>query len=121
MANLAHLVPMLSLAHLVPMLSLAHLVPMLSRALGSYVELAHLVPMRDLASTALIDHVERKKMRFPRVTSHTDGKDRGKKMACLQACRGEKEEKGEEKIKKKEGEGETRLKWYLAYRIMSLI
>ena len=47
-------------------------------ALGSYVEVAHLVPMRDLASTALIDHVGRKKIEFPRVTSHPDGKDRGK-------------------------------------------
>ena len=83
-------------------------------------EVAHVGPMRDLASTALIDHAERKKIEFPRVTSHTDGKDRGKKMACLQACRGEKEEKGEKKEgKKKEGE-ESRWERCLAYKRMSL-
>ena len=48
---------------------------------------------------------------FPRVTSHMDDKDRGKKMACLQACRGEKEEKGEEKGKKEGRRGGTRLKY----------
>ena len=68
--------------------------------------------------TWLLQRAERKKIEFPRVTSHTDGKDRGKKMACLQACRGEKEEKGEKKErKKKEGE-ETRLERCLAYKRM---
>ena len=57
--------------------------------------------MLDPASPALVANVGRKKLHFPRVTSHRYGKDRGKKLACLQACRGEKEEKGE----KKEGRG----------------
>ena len=76
--------------------------------------------MLDPASTALVANVGRKKLHFPRVTSHRDGKDRGKKLACLQACRGEKEEKGEKKEgKKKEGEG-TWLKRCLAYKRMTL-
>ena len=58
---------------------------------------------------------------FPRVTSHMDGKDRGKKWPACRPVEGRKRKKERKKEKKKEGEGETRLKWYLAYRIMSLI
>jgi len=50
-----------------------------------------------------------------------DGKDRGKKWPACRPVEGRKRKKERKKEKKKEGEGGTRLKWYLAYRIMSLI
>ena len=95
---------MLSLAHLVPMLRMAHLVPMLR---GRWVPTRrwHTQPMRDLA--ALRDHVGRKKIEFPRVTSHPDGKDRGKKWPACRPVEGRKRKK-ERKKKEKRRKGRRR-------------
>ena len=42
---------------------------------------------------------------FPRVTSHMDGKDRGKKWPACRPVEGRKRKKERKKEKKKEGEG----------------
>ena len=69
--------------------------------------MAHLAPMLDPASTALMTNVRRKKMKFPRVTSHTDGKDRGKKWPACRPVEGRKRKK-ERKKKEKRRKGRRR-------------
>ena len=57
--------------------------------------------------TWLLQHAERKKIEFPRVTSHTDGKDRGKNWPACRPVEGRKRKK-ERKKKEKRRKGRRR-------------